>query len=297
MKVFVTGASGFIGSAVVADLLAHGHDVVGLARSDSAADRVAATGAEVLRGSLDDLASLTAGASRADAVIHTAFHHVFTEYELAATLDRQAIATLGGALAGSGRALVVASGMAGLGQGKVLTEDDVASADSPRGSESAVFAWADRGVRACAVRLAPTVHGEGDHGFVPALIASARTTGVSTYPGDGANRWPAVHRLDAATLFRIAAEGAPAGTVLHGVGEEAIPVRDIAEAIGNGLGLPVEATTPEASIERSGFIGAVFAMDIPASNTLTRQRFGWHPTHRGLLDDLAHGHYFAAPQD
>ncbi|MDG4664537.1 SDR family oxidoreductase [Mycobacterium sp. 236(2023)] len=292
MKVFVTGASGFVGSAVVADLLAHGHHVVGLARSESAAQRVADAGAEVLRGGLDDLESLASGAAAADAVIHLAYHHDFADYAAAGRLDRQAITALGEALAGSDRGLVVASGMAGLGQGRLLTEADVVAADSPRGSEPSVFAWADRGVRASAVRLAPTVHGEGDHGFVPTLIAGARTAGVSTYPGDGSNRWPAVHRWDAAALFRIAAEHAPAGTVLHGVAEEAIAVRDIAEAIGKGLGVPVEPTTPEAAIERDGFVGAVFGMDIPASSAVTRARFDWTPVHPNLLTDLEHAHYF-----
>lgn len=292
MKVFVTGASGFIGSAVVTDLLEHGHHVVGLARSEAAAHRVAGAGAEVLRGDLDDPAVLAAGAAAADAVIHLAFHHDFTEYDVAAQLDRRAIAAIGDAIAESGRALVVASGMAGMAQGEILTEDVASLPDSLRTSESAVFALVDRGVRASAVRLPPTVHGEGDHAFIPALIGIARTTNLSPYPGEGSNRWPAVHRRDAATLFRIAAEEAQAGTVLHGVGEEGIRVRDIAEAIADGLGVPAASTSPEVLVERSGFIGAVFAMDIPASNTLTRQRFGWQPTHPGLLDDLAAGHYF-----
>ena len=297
MRVFVTGASGFIGSAVTAELLDHGHHVLGLARSDSAARRVTEAGAEVVRGSLDEPEALEAGASAADAVIHLAFHHDFADYDTAGRLDRQSIETLGTALAGSGRALVVASGLAGFEQAEILTEDRPAPSDARRGSEAAVFAFADRGVRACAVRLAPTVHGEGDHGFVPALISIARGTGVSTYPGDGSNRWPAVHRLDAAALFRIAVEqNAPAGTVLHAVAEEGIPVRQIAAAIGRGLDVPVEATTAQASIERAGFIGAVFAMDLPASSTLTQARFGWRPTHPGLLTDLAQPHYFAMPE-
>lgn len=296
MKVFVTGASGFIGSAVTAELLGHGHHVLGLARSDAAAQRITATGAEAVRGDLDDLDALEAGASAADAVIHLAFQHDFTAYDTAARVDRQAIETLGEALAGSDRALVVASGMAGLGRGRILTEDQAAPPDAPRESEPAVFAFTDRGVRAAAVRLAPTVHGEGDLGFVPTLISIARATGVSTYPGDGSNRWPAVHRLDAAALFRIAAEDAPAGTVLHAVADEGIPVRQIAEAIGDGLDVPVEATTAQASIDRAGFIGAVFAMDLPASSALTRTQFGWQPTHPGLLADLSQAHYFATPE-
>ncbi|KWX67232.1 SDR family oxidoreductase [Mycobacterium sp. NAZ190054] len=296
MNIFVTGASGFIGSAVVAELLAHGHHVVGLARSESAAQRVAASGAVVLRGGLDEPEILMSGASAADAVIHLAFHHDFTEYDVANRLERQAIATLGDALAGSDRALVVASGMAGLGQEQILTEDHAAPPDAPRGSEAAVFALTQRGVRTAAVRLAPTVHGAGDHGFVPTLIGCARSAGVSLYPGDGSNRWPAVHRLDAAALFRIAAEDAPAGTVLHAVAEDGIPVRQIAEAIGAGLGLPVESTAPAAVAQRAGFVGAVFGLDLAASSEKTRARFGWQPTHEGLLDDLAHTHYFAAPQ-
>ena len=292
MKIFVTGASGFIGSAVVAELLAHGHDVTGLARSESAAHRITSAGARAVPGDLGDPASLSRAASEADAVIHLAFHHDFTDYARGAHWDRQAIETIGDALAGSDRAFVVASGMAGIGQGRVLTEDDVVAPDSPRVSEPTLFALADRGIRASAVRLAPTVHGDGDHAFIPALIADARAAGISAYPGDGTNRWPAVHRLDAAALFRLAVEQAPSGTVLHGVDEEGIPVRTIADAIGKGLGFPTESATAEEFAARSGFIGAVFAMDIPASSALTRQRFGWRPTHPGLLADLAQGHYF-----
>ncbi|MGE0216337.1 SDR family oxidoreductase [Mycolicibacterium sp.] len=293
MRFFVTGASGFVGSAVVADLLEAGHQVLGLARSESAAHRVAGLGAEVWRGSLDEPERLRAAASTADGVIHLGYHHDFSQYELAAELDRQAIEVFGQVLAGSGRPLVVTSGMAGLAPDQVLTEDVAAPAAMPRASERAVFAFADRGVRASAVRLAPTVHGPGDHGFVPALIDTARRHGVSAYPGDGSNRWPAVHRLDAAPLFRLAAEQAPAGTVLHAVAEDGIPVRDIAEAIGQGLALPVESVPADTLAQRAGFIGHVFGLDLPASSALTRQRFGWQPRHPGLLADLARPDYFA----
>ena len=296
MRIFFTGASGFVGSAVVADLLAAGHHVTGLARSDDAAAQVAWSGAEVHRGSLDDLDSLRAGASAADGVIHLAYHHVFTEYDKAGEMDEAAIAALGDALAGYDRPLVVTSGTAGLPTGRVVTEDDTSSPQSPRLSERAVLAYAGRGVRASAVRLAPTVHGTGDHGFIPTLIEGARAAGVSVYPGDGSNRWPAVHRLDAAPLFRLAAESAPAGTILHAVAEEAIPVRHIAEAIGRGLGVPTQSVTAEECVDRFGFIGAVLGMDIAASSELTRQRFGWQPTHPGLLADVAENYFTPAVQ-
>ncbi|WP_193045552.1 SDR family oxidoreductase [Mycolicibacterium baixiangningiae] len=295
MKIFVTGASGFIGSAVVAELVAAGHSVVGLARSDASADAVAAAGAQVHRGSLDDLDALRAGADASDGVIHLAFRHDFDDYANAAELDRQAIDTLGSALAGSGRPFVVTSGMIGLtGASGVITEFDGAASTSPRFSETAALPWADRGVRVSILRLPPTVHGEGDHGFVPHLIEIARDNGVSGYPAEGANRWPAVHRLDAAGLFRQAVESAPAGAIWHAVDDGGIPVRDIAGIIGRHLGVPVTSIPADAVATHFGWIGPLFSMDAPASSERTRQSSGWSPTHVGLIDDLEHGHYFDA---
>lgn len=291
MRVFVTGASGFVGSAVVRELIDSGHQVTGLARSDSSAAKLAAAGAQVHRGSLGDLDSLRAGAAAADGVAHLAFVHDFENYVEAANIDRSAIAAIGEVLAGTERPFVVTSGLAGFGLGRSLTEEDAAAAESPRVSEQALV-LADRGVRVSAVRLAPSVHGEGDHGFVPRLIEIARTKGISAYPGDGSNRWPAVHRLDAAQLFRLALENTPAGARLHGVAEGGIPVRDIAEVIGRHLGLPVESVPVEQAFDHFGWLGGFFALDLPASSALTQERLDWHPVHPGLIADLEKGHYF-----
>ena len=294
MKIFVTGASGWVGSAVVPELLAAGHHVLGLARSEKSAEKLAAAGADVHRGDLNDLDSLRSGAHDADGVIHLAFHHDFDNFTNAGELDRNAITALGETLAGSGRPLVVTSGTAGHALGQILTEDQPANPQSPRVSESAALAFADRDVRVSIVRLAPTVHGNGDYGFIPVLIDVARAKGVSAFPGDGANRWSAVHRNDAAVLFRLAAESAEAGTILHAVGEQAVTTRDIAESFGRHLGVPVTSVAPEAAAEHFGWIGAFFAIDMPASSAITQRRFGWQPTNIGLLDDLDQGHYFAA---
>ncbi|WP_328535301.1 SDR family oxidoreductase [Streptomyces sp. NBC_00344] len=296
MRVFVTGASGFIGSAVVPELIGAGHRVVGLARSDASADALAAAGAEVLRGALDDLDSLREGAAASDGVIHLAYIHDFSRYESAARTDAQAIETLGAALEGSGRPLVIASGTLGLTPGRVATERDTpdpGSGVSPRAAGArAALSLASCNVRSSVVRLSPSVHDEGDHGFIPTLIAIARDKGVSGYAGDGSNRWPAVHRLDAAHLFRLALEIAPAGSVLHGVADEDVPVRTIAEVIGWHLGLPVAAISPEDTAEHFGWLGAFLAADAPASSALTRELLGWQPTRPGLIDDLDQGHYF-----
>lgn len=292
MKVFVTGASGFVGSAVVPELLAAGHQVVGLARSDASAAAVAATGAEVLRGSLADLDILRTGAAAADGVIHCAFIHDFTNFAASVEADRRAIEAFGAVLAGSNRPLVVTAGTAGLAPGRVLTEDDPASAQGPRFSEVDGLALAARAVRVSIMRLPPSVHGEGDHGFVPRLIEIARAKGVSAYPGEGSSRWASGHRLDAARLYCLALENAPAGTRLHAVGDEGVSSREIAEVIGRHLDLPVASVPVEQASEHFGWLGAFFALDIPASSALTQQRFGWRPVQLGLLADLDQGHYF-----
>jgi nucleoside-diphosphate-sugar epimerase len=292
MRVFVTGASGFIGSAVVTELIEAGHKVIGLARSDSSARAVEATGAQVHRGDLEDLDSLRAGAQGADGVIHLAYNHDFTDYSGAAETDRRAIDALGDALVGSDRPLVVTSGLAGFALGRTMTEDDAADPNSPRLSEHAAMALTGRGVRVSVLRLPPSVHGENDHGFVPRLIEIARDKGVAAYPGDGSNRWPAVHRFDAARLFRLALEKAPAGARLHAIGDEGIPVRDIAGVIGRHLDVPVRSIAPEQAGDHFGWLGMFFSLDVPASSALTRELLGWRPTFQGLLDDLEEGHYF-----
>jgi len=293
MRVFVTGASGFIGSAVVRELLDGGHHVVGLARSDGSAAGLAAAGVEVIRGDIENLDSLGAGAANADGVIHLAFIHDFSDYARAGQTDRRAIETIGEALAGSDRPFVVTAGTAGLTQGRVVTEDDAPLPGLPRTSEEVALPLAARGVRVSVLRLPPSVHGESDHGFVPRLIAIAREKGVSAYPGDGRNRWPAVHRLDAANLFRRALEEAPAGAVLHGIAEEGVPVRDIADVIGRHLELPVTSISHDEVTGHFGWLGTFFALDVPASSMLTQRQLGWQPAHQGLLADLEQGHYFA----
>ena len=297
MRVFVTGATGFIGSVVVRELLGAGHQVLGLARSDASAAALEAAGAEAHRGSLDDLESLRAGAAATDGAIHLAFNHDFTDFAASAQQDRRAIEALGEALAGSGRPLVITSGTAGAAPGRVVDEDTVpesTAVTSPRfETETVALAFAGRGVRVSVVRLPPSVHGEHDQGFVPQLISAARTKGVSAYPGDGANRWCAVHRLDAARLFRLALESAPAGTRWHAIGDEAVPVRELAEVIGRHLDVPVTSIAPEAAYDHFGFVGAVLTLDIPATAERTRKELDWQPEQPGLLADLEAGHYFS----
>jgi nucleoside-diphosphate-sugar epimerase len=292
MRIFVTGASGFIGSAVIRELIGAGHQVVGLARSDVAAAALADAGVQVHRGDLEDLDSLRTGAAASDGVIHLAFVHDFLNYAQANQTDRRSIEVIGEVLAGSDRPFVVASGIAVLAPGRVATEDDTALPNSPRTSEEAALAFSARGVRVSVLRLPPTVHGEGDHGFVPRLIGIAREKGVSGYPGDGFNRWSAVHRLDAAHLFRLALEHAPAGARLHAVAEESVPVRDIADVIGRHLHLPVTAVPVEEAMSHFGWLGVFFALDVPALSALTQERFDWHPVQPSLILDLEKGHYF-----
>ncbi|MGI4835681.1 MAG: SDR family oxidoreductase [Janthinobacterium lividum] len=293
MRVFVTGATGFVGSAVVQELLGAGHQVLGLARSPEAAQALAAAGATAHQGSLDDLDSLRSGAAAADGVIHLAFVHDFAAFAAAGETDRRAIEALGGVLAGSSRPLIVTSGLAGLGAtGRLATETDT-PATSLRMSEAAALAQAAQGVRALVVRLAPSVHGQGDHGFVPTLIDIARQQGAAAYVGDGANRWPGVHQLDAARLYRLALEQGVAGARYHGAAEEGIAMRDIAAVIGRHLGLPVVSKTPEEAATHFGWMARFVGLDMAAASALTQQQLGWQPHHLGLLPDLDEGHYFA----
>jgi nucleoside-diphosphate-sugar epimerase len=297
MRVFVTGASGHIGSLVVRELLDHGHRVAGLARSDASAAALTASGADVVRGTLDDLDVLADAAAGSDGVIHLAFKHDFGDYAAAAQADLRAVEAMGAALAGSGKPFVVTSGTAVLALGateKPGTEDTVVDPSAPRAaSEYAALAFADRGVRVSIVRLAPTVHGPTDRqGFIPALIAHAHESGRAIHVGDGTNRWPAVHNLDAARLFRLALESAPAGARLHGAAEEGVPFLQIAQAIGAHLDVPVASVSPEEAAQQLGFTGVIAALDNPTSSAATRQVVGWAPGHPSLLDDLKSGHYF-----
>jgi nucleoside-diphosphate-sugar epimerase len=309
MRIFVTGASGWIGSAVVPELIGAGHQVVGLARSDASAATLAAAGAEVHRGTIDDLDSLRSVAAASDGVIHLAFMHDIAfsgGFQDAADADRRAVETFGEALAGSDRPFVIASGVAGLVPGHVATERDGRGPASeiahlsggPQTRQSTAqltLSLAAQGIRSSIVRLSPTVHGDGDHGFLAALVGIALAKGVSGYIGDGSNRWPAVHRLDAAHLFRLALEQAPAGSVLHGVAEEGVPIRSVAEVIGRHLDVPVVSIPREDAGEHFGWLAAFLAIDSPASSALTRELLGWQPTHPELLDDLDQGHYFRSP--
>jgi nucleoside-diphosphate-sugar epimerase len=305
MRIFVTGASGWIGSAVVLELIGAGHQVVGLARSDASAAALEAAGAEVQRGTLDDLDTLRSAASASDGVIHLAFKHdlAFTgNFQEAAEADRRAVETFGDALAGSDRPLVIASGILGLTNDRVATEvdghhGDEGSAHGPGPSARLataefVLGMASRGVRSSIVRLAPTNHGDGDNGFMATIVGIARDKGVSGYIGDGSNRWPAVHRLDSAHLFRLAVEKASAGSTLHAVADQGVAIREVAEVIGRHLNVPVVSIAPDDAAEHFGWMGRFIGIDAKASSTLTRELLGWQPTQLGLLDDLDKGHYF-----
>jgi len=301
LRIFVTGASGWIGSAVVAELLAADHAVLGLARSDASAGAVAAAGAEVCRGDIGDLDVLRSAARDSDGVVHLAFRHdiAFTgDFQTAVDSDRSANEAFGEALAGTDRPLAIASGVAGLKPGTLATERDMAEPFPGAGgrvsNERLALALSEGGVRSISVRFAPTVHGLGDNGFIARIVAADRMAGSAAYLGEGLNRWPAVHRSDAACLVRLGIEGAPAGSVLHAVGEQGVPLREVAEVIGRGLDLPVTSITAEQAGTQFGFLAGFLALDMPTSNALTRELLSWEPSGPGLVADLEQGHYFAA---
>ena len=293
MRVFVTGASGFIGSAVVEDLLAASHQVVALARSDASANLLESLGVEVLRGSLDDLDSLKHGAANSDGVIHCAFVHDFSDYAGSVKKDQIAIQTIGAALEGTNRPFVITSGILGVSINRIATEQDQANLELfPRGlAEEITISFSSKDVRSSVIRLPPSVHGKGDHGFIPMLIAIAREKGVSAYVGDGLNRWPSVHRLDVAQLYRLALEKGTAGARYHGVADEGTPFREIAEVIGKHLNVPVVSKPIEEAIEHFGWLGRFVPFDSPASSKHTQQELDWKSTQYSLLADMEQNYF------
>jgi nucleoside-diphosphate-sugar epimerase len=292
MRIFITGATGFVGSAIVQELIGAGHQVLGLARSDAAAASLAAAGADAHRGSLEDLDSLRAGASVADAVIHAGFIHDFANYEAAAETDRRAIEAIGAELASSERPFIVTSGTALAASSSIATEKDVANSRFPRKSEEAAASAATGGARVAVLRLPPTVHGEGDHGFIPLLINIAREKGMSAFVGDGLNRWPAVHRLDAARVYRLMLETQTRAPRYHAVAEEGVEFRKIAEVIGRRLGVPVVSKSSEEAAEHFGWFAHFAELDCPASSAETQKQLGWHPTQPNLIADIDKPSYF-----
>ncbi len=298
MHIFVTGASGWIGSATVDELLGAGYEVTGLARSDAAASALEAKGATVLRGDLDDLDSLRAGSAHADAVIHLANKHDWSNPAESSRAERAAVQTIGDVLAGSDRPFLFASGVAGLAPGRPSTEDDLvpwSGPDAPRGgAENLAMEFVEQGVRSISLRFSPTVHGDGDHGFIALVVAAARAHGTSAYVGDGSTGWAAVHRSDAARMVRLGLENAPAGSRLHAVGEASVSNKAIAEAIGRGLELPIVSVAADDAVDHFGFVGRFFALDLASSSRITQELLGWTPTGPTLLDDIEGGAYFHA---
>lgn len=287
MHVFLTGATGFLGSAIIPELLKAGHTVLGLARSDAGAEKLTKAGASVLRGTLDETSVLAQGAASSDGVIHAGFIHDFKDYAAACATDKAAIEALASALEGSGKPLVITSGTLGMPQGRLAFEDDVIDSATGRVlSENTAIAFAERGVRVSVVRLPPSVHGEGDGGFVASMIKVAREKGFAAYVGNGLNVWSTVHRLDAAKLFRLALENGEAGSKFHGVAEEGVPLKDIAGVIGQHLNVPVVSKSPAEAGEIFGFIGMVIPLDNPVSSEKTQTRLGWHPEQASLLADM-----------
>ncbi len=296
MRIFVTGATGFVGSAIVPELIGAGHQVLGLARSDAAASSLTTVGADVQRGSLDDLESLRNGASAAEAVIHAGFIHDFANFAAAAETDRRAIETIGAVLADSERPFIVTSGTALAAPGRVATETDVANSNFPRKSEEAAALAEAKGACVSVLRLPPSVHGVGDHGFVPLLIHIAREKGVSAYVGEGLNRWPAVHRLDAARLYRLVIETRPAAARYHAVADEGVAFREIAELIGRRLNVPVVSKSPEEAADHFGWFAHFVGLDCPASSALKQEQLGWHPMKASLIPDIDQPSYFETNQ-